>query len=243
MADESGTRIDDATARTLLVPHESVRDPLHGDIWISALERALIDTPAFQRLRGISQLGPTHVVYPGAVHTRFLHSLGTVHAAENLVETVNKNCEIYSHAEEEGFVRIKPYPHLLVRLCALLHDLAHIPFGHTLEDEGNLGNPEWEDTDRAAALFGEDAAFSLVPAFDLYLGLLQISPGQITALVKDVQSYVTLCADLLDYVERDSYFCGLRERSGDRVVKHVAVLRLKERPQKPRSSRGVQSCR
>jgi len=242
-------RLDDATSRRLLLPHEPVRDPVHGDIWITALERALIDTAPLQRLRAIQQLGPTSMVYPGAVHTRFIHSLGTLHVAEQLVETVNRNYKIYSHAER-GLVKIDPYCHVLIRLCALLHDVAHIPFGHTLEDEGNLAPPEWEDDQRASGLLGDDPASSVVPALRSFLRAAGVSDEATETLVNDLGSYLlhkgdafelehpyvvdlisnTLCADLLDYVDRDSYFCGLRERSGDRVVKHVGVLRLRRAP-------------
>ncbi len=84
---ESSPEISADEASRLLIPHEYVRDPIHHDIWITALERELIDTAAFQRLRNLKQLGPTDLVYPGAVHTRFLHSIGTLHCAEQLVFT------------------------------------------------------------------------------------------------------------------------------------------------------------
>jgi len=91
----ASTRISDELALRLLAQHEIVRDPVWGDIWITALERAIIDAPAFQRLRLLKQLGPTHLVYPGAVHTRFLHSIGTVHCVEQLIRTANRNHEVY----------------------------------------------------------------------------------------------------------------------------------------------------
>jgi uncharacterized protein len=254
MRHELDETLGEKEAQGLLLPHEVVRDPVHGDIAITALERALIDTPPLQRLRGIHQLGPTHLVYPGAVHTRFLHSLGTLHVAEQLVQTVNNNCRVYSRAEEEGFVSIAPLPHLLIRLTALLHDAAHMPFGHTLEDEGNLGEAEWQDENRADALFGEDPRFSIAPPLREYLYGYGIGADTADRLATELRTYLTydgdpyelphpyirdlvgntLCADLLDYVERDSYFCGLRERSGDRVVKHLAVLRVE-----PVSKKGV----
>ena len=61
--------------KELLETNESIRDPVHGDIGITLLEKSLINLNIFQRLRGIYQLGPTHMVYPGATHTRFLHSI------------------------------------------------------------------------------------------------------------------------------------------------------------------------
>lgn len=141
-------------ASQFLTPHETVRDPVQHDIIITALERRLIDTESFQRLRFLKQLGPTHLVYPGAVHTRFVHSLGTLQVAERLVQTAKTNHSVYQHRH---LLDVGPYPHLLIRLTALLHDVAHIPYGHTLEDEGNLFNPEWEDAARADLWLGNKA--------------------------------------------------------------------------------------
>ena len=59
--------------------HVNIRDPLYGFIGISKLEKKIIDTPIFQRLRRIKQLSNTHIVYPAAMHTRFEHSLGTLY--------------------------------------------------------------------------------------------------------------------------------------------------------------------
>lgn len=111
--------LNEEQAKSLLAPHETIRDPIHRDITITALERAIIDVPAFQRLRSILQLGPTHLVYVGAVHTRFMHSLGTLYWAEKLVKIANHNYSVYS---QKSLIQIDPYQRLLIRICALLHD-------------------------------------------------------------------------------------------------------------------------
>lgn len=241
-AASSPTPLSDAQARELLTPHEVFRDPIHGDITITALERAIIDSRAFQRLRSIKQLGPTDLVYPGAVHTRFQHSLGTVHCVEKLVHTVNRNSEIYSQAV---LVAVEPYPHVLIRLVALVHDIAHMPFGHTLEDEGNLASPEWDDRMRVKHWLGPSQ--EIPQRICDYLTHTGLPLSVAERIVDDIREYVTfkgdpmeldypfvldlvgntLCADLLDYIERDTYFCGLRERTGDRVVRHLAIVGLK----------------
>src|SRR5207247_7140749 len=100
-----------------------IRDAVHGDIEMSPLEVELMDTPEFQRLRGIKQLGTAYLVFPSAVHTRFEHSLGTSWMAHRILESVRRT-QIISVDEET-----------LIRVAALLHDITHIPFGHTLEDE------------------------------------------------------------------------------------------------------------
>jgi uncharacterized protein len=259
------THHDDPSERPdvsdLLERHESVRDPVHKDIWITALERRIIDTRAFQRLRHIAQLGPASLVYPGAIHNRFLHSLGTLHVTDELIEIINRNARNYGSPH---FIEVNGYPRLLARLVALLHDLAHIPFGHTLEDEGNLYPPEWEDKERVSRWLGEDGEIGkTISGFLVMRGfketfaaeLMQNIRQYLTAQRQEVEQlefpYVTdivgntLCADLLDYHERDAYFCGLQERIGDRFLNYIAVLRLENtsatRPERPeyRVSTGV----
>jgi hypothetical protein len=235
-------------AEKLLLFHETVRDPIHGDIWITLLERQLIDTDDFQRLRGIVQLGPVSCVYPGAVHTRFLHSLGTLYVAEQFVEICNRNEEIGNKGVPRSqALRIHSYAHLLVRLYALLHDVAHIPFGHTLSQEGNLMADEWTDARRAERFFGKKS--KLRGALETALRKLAIDERFIQKLTSDLYTLLThddkcdpmeleypyvrdlvgntVCADLWDYLQRDMYYCGLKERSGDRFVNYIAVLPLK----------------
>lgn len=258
-------------AEVLMLQHEIVRDPIHHDIWITALERAIIDTWPFQRLRHLTQLGPTQLVYPGAVHNRFMHCLGTMHCAEELVQTVNRNCDMYA---QESLIGVAPYPHLLIRLCALLHDLAHMPFGHTLESEGNLAPGEWKDPQRQDLWLGDDSPSSVGPAIVKFVEDCGYPKSKGLSLVQDIRNYLlppkddekeeypmnleypfvvdivsnTLCADLLDYLDRDMYFCGLRERSGDRVVKYLALVnavpklegkeRIEEFAASPKDSQG-----
>src|SRR6516164_10645504 len=100
-----------------------IRDAVHGDMELTALEVELMDTPEFQRLRGIKQLGTAYLVFPSAVHTRFEHSLGTSWMAHRILQSVRRN---YSIVEDD--IR-------LIQVASLLHDITHIPFRHTLEDE------------------------------------------------------------------------------------------------------------
>ena len=91
---------------------EIVRDPLWNNIRLEPEALAVIDTPAFQRLRYVRQLGHAFLVYPGATHTRFEHALGTYHLAGRVTQDRD------------------------VRLAALLHDIGHYPFSHALEEAG-----------------------------------------------------------------------------------------------------------
>ncbi|MCG3196780.1 MAG: hypothetical protein GHCLOJNM_01257 [bacterium] len=69
-------------------------DPIHGDIHLSELERKIVDTPSFQRLRHLIQLGFGHLVYPNATHSRFAHSLGTLAIMSRVVEVAKEPCAL-----------------------------------------------------------------------------------------------------------------------------------------------------
>jgi len=91
-----------------------IKDEIYGTIEFSDLERRIIDTSDFQRLRRIKQMSFTYLVYPGATHTRFEHSLGTLHLASMISDRLG----IDDERKEK------------IRLYALLHDIGHIPFSH-----------------------------------------------------------------------------------------------------------------
>src|SRR5258706_5522318 len=93
-----------------------IRDAVHGDIEIGSLEVELIDTPEFQRLRAIRQLGTAYLVYPSAMHTRFEHSLGTLWMAHRLVQSIRRTHSVSLDEDR------------LIRVASLLHDIMHIPF-------------------------------------------------------------------------------------------------------------------
>ena len=114
------------------------RCPIHGFITLNEWERAIISEPAFQRLRRIRQLGWTDYVYPGAMHTRFEHSLGVMHIATLLYDAIQQNSRDVLESElaynETGLNRDRQ----LVRLAALLHDVGHGHF-HQQSASANPG--------------------------------------------------------------------------------------------------------
>lgn len=115
------------------------RDPVHGFIRVTPEEREVIDSPPVQRLRHIHQLSLSYLVYPGATHRRFEHSLGVMDLAgrvfdaitdpENLTDAVR---ELLPEVYRED---MKAYWRTTVRLAALLHDVGHLPFSHGAEHE------------------------------------------------------------------------------------------------------------
>jgi HD superfamily phosphohydrolase len=122
----------------------------HVRLWPTEL--AVVDHPAFARLADVYQLGQTHVVYRGATHRRFEHALGTVHMAQLMIEAIDRN---HRNARAKGLPLVAGEWHLgdplrapetaFIRLGALLHDIGHLPAGHTLEDELGLLDRHDED--------------------------------------------------------------------------------------------------
>ncbi|MGE5196758.1 MAG: HD domain-containing protein [Anaerolineae bacterium] len=103
-----------------------IYDSVHGFIRFNEIESALIDSPAFQRLHYIRQLGMGYLVYPGATHTRFEHSLGVMELASRIFERIF--FKLFDKQKNEG-----EYWKQILRLSALCHDLGHLPFSHTAE--------------------------------------------------------------------------------------------------------------
>jgi hypothetical protein len=206
-------------------PFSVVRDPIHGDVLLTSEELALVDTREFQRLRGVRQLGAAHLVFPSAVHTRFEHSIGTLHVTRKLIEAARTNAELdprrrLAIPEEEARV---------IRIAALVHDVTHMPYGHGIEDQSGLfarhdTAARYERVfdprtglGRALADLGvrEDVLAILAPGH----GAREVPPYW-TELVSG-----TVCGDLLDYLARDAYFTGLRLAVDERVVSYFEVDR------------------
>ena len=118
-------------------PKQELFLPVHGHVELYSEEVAIIDHPAYQRLRRVKQLGLAHMVFPGATHTRFEHSVGAVHVAQLIVNHVNSNHGTSNDTYQWQTMCINDATARFIRLAALLHDVGHLPLGHTLEDELN----------------------------------------------------------------------------------------------------------
>src|SRR5664280_1302755 len=115
-----------STARS--ARNRTFRDPVYGDIEVEAIPCAVVDTTVFQRLRYIRQNGLLHFVFPGATHTRFAHSIGSMWNATRLFDRLTA---------ADSYGRVKkfdlPYSRLCFQLAALLHDVGHFAFSHSIE--------------------------------------------------------------------------------------------------------------
>jgi HD superfamily phosphohydrolase len=259
--EEKLERKNDAVFK-LLRPHKTIRDAIHGDIIITRLETSIIDTKEFQRLHRIKQLGPSYLVYPCAKHSRFEHSLGTLFMTQDLFERALKNPFKYPlipiYVDTPFFnIRYPPsstlsnalitnYHILLARICALLHDLVNIPFGHTLEDEGNIFEDQWEDKERVEYFLGDNSTIGKIiidtlnkegidgKAFLEEVRQILTTRGEKIAdlpypFIADI-IFNTICADLLDYVSRDFYFCGIRKDYDKRFLNYFYIGMYKGKP-------------
>lgn len=196
------------------MPEKTFRDPVHGDIGLdSALEAAVMDTAEFQRLRGIKQLGTANLVYPGAVHSRFEHSLGTCWLARRIVAEVERVQGPVLRDEEKRALYV----------AALLHDVSHIPFGHTFEDERHIF-PRHDEPERLRLLLGRGGLGKVLERLGLAEPVAAILSGGagVRPALQDIVAG-TICADLLDYLARDSFFCGLKAAYDPRVFRNFRV--------------------
>lgn len=146
-----------------LAPSKVVTDPVHGDVFLTRLEVQLLDSPPMQRLRRVRQLGTAHLVYPQATHSRFTHSLGTLRSAQDLMDGLLRNrqgprrpaslLDEWDSVEELN-LRLAEAT-ILARLGALLHDLCHVPLGHTVEDDLRVLMPHDRNKPRFDTLWGQ----------------------------------------------------------------------------------------
>ncbi len=204
-----------------------IRDPVHGDIHVSGEELRILDTAQMQRLRGVRQLGTAYLVFPGAQHTRFEHSLGTMHLASRMIEAVERN-RVFAPAERIGIAQDEAR---ILRAAALVHDVTHIPFGHNIEDQSGILERH-DSPARFLAALGEDTPVGMVlDRMGIRREVLATLLPSGEPCLPDVPHHWreilsdTICADILDYLRRDAYFTGLNLFYDDRVVDYFLVDR------------------
>jgi HD superfamily phosphohydrolase len=202
----------------------TVRDPLWGNVTLDRVAASIVDAPEFQRLRRVKQLGFAHLVYPGAVHTRFLHALGVYHLTGRAIETLDRKGVLSGLSE----VELTAVP--AVRLAALLHDVGHYAFSHAMEEleadsipghhEESAGRfLEAPEISAALELSGDGSA-------DLVMKLIRgTSNHPLQGLVSG-----SLDLDKIDYLRRDSLFCGVPYGAVDveRLLESLTLARESE---------------
>jgi HD superfamily phosphohydrolase len=202
-----------------------IRDPVHGDVHLSAEEMRILDTPEMQRLRGVKQLGTAYLVFPGAVHTRFDHSIGSLHMAQAVIDAVNRNFQL----DPAGSVAVGDEEARVVRIAALVHDVTHVPFGHSIEDQdGIFGRHDLPHRFQGAmnARTGLGRVLRDVGVAEDVLAILEASDraDKVPPYWRQIVGG-TLASDILDYLARDAYFTGLRLSIDPRVTGYLKVDR------------------
>lgn len=202
----------------------TVRDPVWQNIRLDAAAAAVVDTAEFQRLRRVKQLGFAHLVYPGAIHTRFLHALGVHHLTGRAIEALRGRGALSSLDTEQ----LAAVP--IVRLAALLHDIGHYPFSHAMEEleAGAIPGHHEEMADQ----------FLAAPGIRRVLGgVAPDAAAQIGRLIRGTSDHPlqglvsgSLDLDKIDYLRRDSLFCGVPYGAVDveRLLESLTLARETE---------------
>lgn len=187
-----------------------INDPIYGFITIpNGIIFYLLEHPYFQRLRRITQMGLSYLVYPGAHHTRFHHAVGCLHIMQKAMETLKNKGVVISDEELEG-----------VLIAILLHDIGHGPFSHAME-HSIVEGVHHEDISLAfMERLNKEFNGSLTLAIQIFKGsynrkfLNQLVSGQ-------------LDMDRTDYLKRDSFYTGMAEGNinTDRII---AMLNVKD---------------
>ena len=176
--------------------HIDIIDPIHDFVRVYDNELKIIDTPIFQRLRRIRQLSGAHLIYPGAQHTRFEHSLGVMHIASMAGQVL----------AEKGVVSFDDIQNL--RLAGLLHDIGHGPFSHLFEEVFEEKRKiSHEDLGRDIILKTEIGEIISKNGFDKKL-VTKLAFGDSKLQFMNEIISGALSADMMDYLLRDGYFTG-----------------------------------
>lgn len=203
-----------------------IRDPVHGFIKFNEWERKIINHPIFQRLRRIRQLALTDMVYPGAMHTRFEHSLGVMDLATEMYDAIiddDSNRRLLKEElnyQEAGLERDRQ----LVRLAALLHDVGHAPFSHASEvifEKNPETNEHFTHEDYTLALI-KGPLREVIENHNINRTNFNIKAEQVAALIEGNPNLLgekvfwkviinsQLDADRGDYLLRDSLHSGVK---------------------------------
>jgi HD superfamily phosphohydrolase len=185
-----------------------INDPVYGFISLpDDIIFDIIEHPYYQRLRRIKQLGMSHLVYPGALHTRFHHAIGATHLMGKAIQAIRRKGHLISAQEEKA-----------VLIAILLHDIGHGPFSHTLEHTIVKGVSHEELSLRFMRTMAKELGSEIEDAMRIFEDtyprpfLHQLVSGQ-------------LDMDRMDYLNRDSFYTGVSEGviGSDRIIEMLNV--------------------
>lgn len=233
-------KIEDLEGINLLRPDKTFGLNVSGDVLLNKMEVEIVDTVTFQRLAYVNQLGSTNSVYRSANHTRFEHSLGVLKMADMMIQKITNNK--HSEPNERDITAEQKQ---IIRLLALLHDIGHMPFGHTIEDEFHIfpshdkHESRWDrmlgqsseigkiiikhinlyEKDEKKGIEFHDKFFKLIKCEKNFNGL------EDDAFMYDIVSD-TVCADLLDYLARDCQYTNLKLNFHPRFLDYFIIKKV-----------------
>jgi uncharacterized protein len=232
---------------------QKIYDAVHGFIRFSELERMLIDSEPFQRLHYIRQLGIAHIVYPGATHTRFEHSLGCMELATRIFDRLTS--KQFPLADAKYWLQ-------MIRFAALCHDLGHLPFSHDAEKAclGAAGHEEWTikiiQSDHLQPVWS--VLQTQFPKRDVVADILKMAIGEkklvemgIALTFSPMESVLSQVitgdffgADRIDYLLRDAQCTGVSYGLFDyhQLIEMLCVLPFEGQLQLGIEENGIESC-
>ena len=238
------------------IVHE-IRDPIHAFIKVDSDERRVLDSEPVQRLRHIHQLAMGYLVYPGATHRRFEHSLGVMELAGRVYDVITADSNLRSDIRER-FPELNDkmkldYWRRVVRLAGLCHDVGHLPFSHAAEKELL---PEGWSHERLSALLIEDERIKticdkMIPSVKTeHVAKLAVGPKYFErepftdweGLLSEIIVGDAFGVDRMDYLLRDSYHAGVAYGKFDhfRLIDTMRILPMPVPDGPPEPQLGVE---
>ncbi|MCP5050729.1 MAG: HD domain-containing protein [bacterium] len=229
----------------MLKQFHKIRDPIHGFIQVETSQLKVLDSRAFQRLRYIHQLGMTYLVYPGATHKRFEHSLGVMELAGRVFDIISSAQNIHPDVKpwlpELGDQKNLDYWRNVIRVAALCHDIGHMPFSHTAERELLPKGWNHERISRNLILSDEMKAIwsKMDPPLEpedvvrLSIGPKEEKELEFTrwqSILSEVITGDAFGVDRMDYLLRDSFHSGVAYGRFDHY-RLIDTLRILPPPQ------------
>ena len=228
-------------AHKYIMSSKLILDNVHKYIRVSHLARMIIDTPEFQRMREIKQLGACHYVFPGANHNRYQHSLGVYYLTGKMLHNLKRNSDPAEVAlnipELGGEVELDDRVIELVKIAGLCHDLGHGPFSHAFDDAflGPKTESKFKEHEERSAYLVEYLVKKYVNVKEEVISDLEIQfikniiepqeghHGYIYQIVANNLNSIDV--DKFDYIVRDSQLTGLKSGFDcSQILEEVRVI-------------------
>jgi len=232
--------------------HE-IRDPIHSFIRLDSEERQVLDSRPFQRLRYIHQLALSYLVYPGATHRRFEHSLGVMELATRVFDVLTDRQNRHEQIRDlfPGGADQIAYWRRVLRMAALCHDIGHLPFSHAAEHE--LLPEGWDHEKLTVELIQSEEMqgiwSSLTPPLRAeHIAKLAVGPKKMKetfsvweAILAEIIVGDAFGVDRIDYLLRDSYHSGVAYGQFDhyRLIDCLRILPKSQDSREP--ALGIQA--